>query len=102
MKSSPSGFQWAILTASWAILTALISYPRTLPGPIRSGVETSVDATARVFLWAWDEPTDLLDLPPADWPVGAPSARDKDLVTVTDSHLEDANRKMASLDRDPD
>ena len=63
MKAAPSGIQWATSAATCALVTALIGQPRTLPDPLRYGVERGVDEVARACLWAWGEPTDALDNP---------------------------------------
>lgn len=61
MKGAPTGFQWAGVVATTAVLTALISNPGTLPPTAANAVRQATDGVTRAILWAWQEPADLLD-----------------------------------------
>jgi hypothetical protein len=70
MRAGPTGFQWAVVGITCAVVTALLAHPQALPMPVRSGVSEAVDGVARTVLYLWDEPADGLKEPDGVWKAG--------------------------------
>lgn len=59
MKAPPTASQWVAVAFGCAISTLLVASPQRLPVPIRTGVQTAVDAVASGLLWFWGQPPEV-------------------------------------------
>lgn len=67
MRSAPTTRQWVATWIGCAVGCATLAHPHLLPRPLRPGVEQAVDGAARLWLWLWGEPHDMLDNPVGEW-----------------------------------
>ncbi len=84
MTSMRVGCRVAASALACALMGTAMWHPQILPGPAQRGLARAVDGTARVLLWMWDEPTDALDNPGAQWHA-APSAWGQTGIELIDS-----------------